>query len=132
MPATQDSDRRTPKVLPAFLLLLLAEGDKYGGELVAALKHISESLSLDRGAVYRCLRDLEEAEQVASRWEPGSAAPPRRIYQMTAAGWEALAAWDREVAARRRNLARFARRYRLLLQSRTRTGPAAGRKEARP
>lgn len=114
MAETQDKERRTPKLLPAFLLLLLGEGERYGGELVTAFNSFSEPWSADRGAVYRSLHDLEEAGQVTSYWEPSPSAPPRRFYRITQSGWQALAGWDREIAVRRRNLARFARTYRRL------------------
>ncbi|MCL5676496.1 MAG: PadR family transcriptional regulator [Firmicutes bacterium] len=127
-----EREHRRARLLPAFLLLLLAEGDRYGAELVAQLEEVVHPWPIDRGAVYRVLRDLEESGQVVSRWEPGEGGPPRRFYQIEPEGLTALARWDEDIAARRRNLAIFARRYRRLPESagvrkHSRSGAAPGR-----
>ncbi len=114
MPSCPTGKGRRPRLLPAFLLLLLAEGEKYGAELVGAFEVFTAPWPADRGAVYRCLRDLEESGQVASRWEPGAGGPPRHVYRITRTGRAALPLWNEEIAIRRRNLARFTRRYRQL------------------
>lgn len=125
-------EHRQSRLLPAFLLLLLAEGDRYGAELVTQLEEAVQPWPIDRGAVYRVLRDLEKSGQVSSRWEPGEGGPPRRFYQIEPEGRTALARWDEDIAARRRNLAVFARRYRRLregagIRKHSQSGAAPGR-----
>ena len=91
---------RIPTLPPkeALILRLLAGGkEMYGLELVAASKR-----RLKRGTVYVTLGRMERKGYVTSRLEeapPAAGGLPRRIYEATAFGRRALAAWD-HVAAR--------------------------------
>jgi PadR family transcriptional regulator, regulatory protein PadR len=91
---------RIPTLPPkeALILQLLAgQREMYGLELVAAAKR-----RLKRGTVYVTLGRMEKKGYVTSRLEdapPSAGGLPRRLYEATAFGRRALAAWD-QVAAR--------------------------------
>ena len=73
------------------LELLVAEGERYGLQLVMASKR-----RLKRGTVYVTLGRMEEKGYITSRLEPPPAASgglPRRLYRPTALGRRVLAAW---------------------------------------
>jgi DNA-binding PadR family transcriptional regulator len=55
---------------------------------------------VDSSAIYRILRQLETAGMVTSRWDTESTAgPPRRVYCLTEAGNQYLAAWVGDLRA---------------------------------
>jgi poly-beta-hydroxybutyrate-responsive repressor len=75
------------------LLLLLQQGLSHGYALLAQLRDYGLG-HVDPSAVYRALRDMEEREWVTSTWdEEKTQGPPRRVYQITDQGNEALAQW---------------------------------------
>jgi DNA-binding PadR family transcriptional regulator len=72
------------------VLKALADGSRYGFDVM-------DAAALPSGTVYPILGRLEEGGYVRSRWESAAVAqkakrPPRRYYELTAAGREALAA----------------------------------------
>jgi PadR family transcriptional regulator PadR len=76
------------------VLLALSRGVRHGFDIL-------DDTGLESGTVYPILRRLEDAGCVRSRWEPAERAhaegrPPRRYYELTGAGAEAL----REALAR--------------------------------
>ena len=76
------------------VLFALGRGLRHGFDIIDAVE-------LPSGTVYPILRRLEHAGLVTSRWEPVREArdagrPPRRYYEITGAGAEAL----REALAR--------------------------------
>jgi DNA-binding PadR family transcriptional regulator len=78
----------------AMVLLAVSRGHRYGFDII-------DATGLRSGTVYPILRRLEDAGLLRSRWEPVRSAreaqrPPRRYYQITGAGAEAL----REALAR--------------------------------
>ena len=84
----------------AIVLFAVARGFRYGFDII-------DASGLQSGTVYPVLRRLEDAGLLRSRWERVSAAraeqrPPRRYYQITGAGAEAL----REALERYPGLAR--------------------------
>ncbi len=85
-------------MLEPCLLVLLQEGERHGYDLIAALERFGwDPQALDSGLVYRLLREMEANGWVASDWEMGRSGPPRRVYRLTPAGGEALAAWREEL-----------------------------------
>lgn len=81
------------------LLLLLEEGAGHGYDLIAAMGRFGlEPEFIDSGLIYRALRQMEQAGWVVSNWDVGVAGPPRRVYEITAAGKEALRAWQEELS----------------------------------
>ncbi|MGI6358712.1 MAG: helix-turn-helix transcriptional regulator [Bacillota bacterium] len=99
------------------LLLLLAESRSHGYELIERLGSSGLCAEApDAGLVYRTLRRLEKLGVVSSEWETGGAGPARRLYCLTAAGEEYLAAWRQQVEQNLRRLQRFLQRHDRLLQ----------------
>ncbi|MDA8216901.1 MAG: helix-turn-helix transcriptional regulator [Dehalococcoidales bacterium] len=80
------------------LLALLREGPRHGYDLIASLDRFGFTPEMvDSGMVYRTLRSMEAEGWVSSEWEMGASGPPRRVYSLTPAGEEALAAWRGEL-----------------------------------
>lgn len=72
----------------ALVLVALSRGTRHGFDIL-------DATDLPSGTVYPILRRLESAGLVKSRWEPVTDAreagrPPRRYYQLTGAGADAL------------------------------------------
>lgn len=70
------------------ILRALAEGHRYGFDMM-------EATGLPGGTVYPALAKLEDDKLVSSRWEDPAVAhdekrPPRRYYDLSAAGEERL------------------------------------------
>ena len=77
--------------LELLLLSVLARGPGHGYEVITRLRDSSEgAFELPEGTVYPALHRLEGSGLLASNWEVVSGRR-RRIYQVTAAGQEALA-----------------------------------------
>jgi PadR family transcriptional regulator PadR len=88
----------------AVVLVAVSRGLRYGFDII-------DATGLQSGSVYPILRRLEDAGLLRSKWEPVRAArdeqrPPRRYYQVTGAGAEAL----REALRRYPDLAHASRR----------------------
>jgi DNA-binding PadR family transcriptional regulator len=84
--------RRSPTLVA--ILQALAAGSRYGFDII-------DATSLPSGTVYPALGRLEDEGCVSSRWEDHRIAqrekrPPRRYYELTAAGDRALADAVRE------------------------------------
>lgn len=76
-------------LLPACLLLVLAESPGHGYELTERLKKWGFQLS-GPGPIYRELRILEDGGYVRSMWSAPQSGPVPRVYELTADGHEAL------------------------------------------
>lgn len=96
-------------VLPMLVLLLLAERESYGYELVTRLQ--DDGLDdIAPGTVYPVLTRLEREGLVASRLVPSPSGPARKYYRPTpdgdaelasaVRGWQALTATVRAVLRR--------------------------------
>lgn len=82
--------RRAARMLEPTLLLLLHHAPAHGYTL---LDHLGEFGlgGLNPSVVYRALREMEARGCVTSTWdEEQTQGPPRRVYQITAVGDEAL------------------------------------------
>lgn len=81
-------------VEPVVLYLLKAEGKTHGYELQKGLQdHALTDSVIERGALYRTLRRLEENGYVTSTWDVGGAGPARRDYKLTPDGEMHLQEW---------------------------------------
>lgn len=81
-------------ILRPALLLLLAEGDSHGYDLMDQLDSLGfESESLDSSILYRDLRDMEEMGLIQSTWDDDSKGPKRRVYQINQEGLRRLSGW---------------------------------------
>jgi len=75
-------------------VLARAKAPMYGYQIA---KHVEESGSevsmMKQGSLYPVLRSLERGGLLKSRVEPSVAGPPRRYYEITGAGRDALRQW---------------------------------------
>ncbi len=108
------------------LLLLIGEQPSHGYDLLERMGQLGVH-SVDPGGLYRALRMLERDSLAASRWETSSNGPPRRVYSLTAPGWEMLRTWATTLAETHAVLSTYLDRYGALdtLAPRPR-GPWAG------
>ncbi len=76
--------------LDLLLLAIVAERPAHGYAIIEALRDRSDgTFDLPEGTVYPALHRLEEAGSIQSHWATGTSRK-RRIYELTAAGREAL------------------------------------------
>lgn len=119
-PTPRDLDRfrekldRELKAGVVTMLLLLAidrAGPDYGYRILKNVHEWSEgALAFREGTAYPLLQNLEKAGLVTSYWGDGAGGPPRKYYQSTAFGREALRAalddWEALTASVDRVLAK--------------------------
>lgn len=74
------------------VLALLRDRDRYGFELTKALA-AADGLVTSEGTVYPLLARLRQDGLVETSWVESSQGPPRRYYQLTREGREALEAF---------------------------------------
>lgn len=104
-------------VLRPALLLLLAEGDSHGYELMDQLESIGiESEFLDSSILYRDLRDMEEMGLIQSTWDDDSKGPRRRVYQIKEEGMVSLKGWLDGLDRVRDQIVILCERYQKLLE----------------
>src|SRR5205809_1124570 len=77
------------------VLALLAEGERYGFELVRALAEV-DGMVTSEGTIYPLLARLRRDGLVEPSWRESPAGPPRRYYHLTGAGETALEGFARE------------------------------------
>lgn len=78
--------------LQPFLLLALEQWQSHGYELIRRMSTFGFE-ALDRGSVYRTLRQLEKDGLVVSGWDTSKDGPARRLYSLTDAGRVYLNTW---------------------------------------
>jgi PadR family transcriptional regulator len=78
--------------LQPFLLLALDQWQSHGYELIRRMSGFGFE-TLDRGSVYRTLRQLEKDGLVVSGWDTSKEGPARRLYSLTDAGRAYLNIW---------------------------------------
>ncbi|MFN3346883.1 MAG: PadR family transcriptional regulator [Candidatus Bipolaricaulaceae bacterium] len=98
---------RTRGLTQAWILLALAQGAAHGYELLDRLG----PETLDPGFLYRTLRAMEQANLVQSVWDTSGSGPARRVYSLTALGWEELRAWAVHLRRLRAQLDQFLEKY---------------------
>lgn len=104
-------------VEPVVLLLLKKKGQSYGYDLSADLQHFAlTDAEIERGALYRTLRQLEGNGNVKSDWETDNTGPARRVYKLTAKGERHLEEWATVLDHVSKSMARFVRDTRGTLQ----------------
>jgi poly-beta-hydroxybutyrate-responsive repressor len=84
-----------PRFIEPVVLFLLKKLDQaHGYQLAGELPdHAIGETIIDRGALYRTLRQLEAAGYVSSDWDVSGAGPARRLYRLTPAGDNFLLHW---------------------------------------
>jgi PadR family transcriptional regulator PadR len=95
-------------VEPIVLLLLNKKGRSYGYDLAADLQeHALTDAAIERGALYRTLRQLEVNRNVKSEWESDHGGPARRVYKLTRRGERHLEEWATVLEHVSKSMARF-------------------------
>jgi PadR family transcriptional regulator PadR len=95
-------------VEPVLLLLLKKKRRSYGYDLFADLQEYAlTDAEIERGALYRTLRQLEVNGNVRSAWKTDKAGPARRVYRLTAKGERHLEEWATVLAHVSKSMARF-------------------------
>jgi PadR family transcriptional regulator PadR len=80
---------------PVLLLMLRDKGHSYGYELSEDLgEYALTDAQIERAALYRTLRTLEENGHVTSTWDTDTAGPARRVYSLTDSGMAHLQEWS--------------------------------------
>lgn len=88
-------DRELKSGVVSLLLLVAIErsGPDYGYRILKNIHEWSDGrLAFKEGTAYPLLQNLEKAGLIASHWGDGAAGPPRKYYQTTKLGREALKA----------------------------------------
>lgn len=84
---------------PVLLLMLRDKGRSYGYELSEHLdEYALTDAQIERAALYRTLRTLEENGHVTSTWDTDTAGPARRVYSLTESGLLHLHEWSEVMA----------------------------------
>jgi DNA-binding PadR family transcriptional regulator len=110
-------------VEPVVLLLLKKKGQSYGYDLSTDLtEYALTDAEIERGALYRTLRQLEGNGNVKSGWETDKAGPARRVYKLTAKGERHLEEWATVLDHVSKSMARFVKETRGTLQQNVRGG----------
>ncbi len=103
-------------VEPAVLHLLGEGATVHGYDLIAGVNELGlTDTPVDAGAIYRCLRGLEEEGAVVSTWDTGGGGPARRNYELTAAGKARLQSWVQVIERRAEAMQRFVKSTKKLL-----------------
>ena len=93
-PGVWEVQARIERFIEPALLLLLAERERHGYELVEELPDVTgEARRVDMGNLYRLLRSLEREGVVESEWAEGEEGPAKRVYRLTDAGRALLDTW---------------------------------------
>jgi len=91
-------------LLEPALLVLLSDQQSHGYTLLEDLGNLNLG-TIHPSMVYRSLREMEALEWVVSAWDTRqSQGPPRRVYQLTPLGKEALETWLEELGKARQTI----------------------------
>jgi PadR family transcriptional regulator PadR len=100
-------------VEPIVLLLLKKKRRSYGYDLAADLnEYVLTDAEIERGALYRALRQLELNGNLKSEWQTAKGGPARRVYRLTAKGERHLEEWATVLEHVSRSMTRFVRETR--------------------
>src|SRR5829696_5098852 len=110
MAAEQKIEARPRNWLTPVTLVLLREESSYGYELMERLEEFGFE-QIRAGTLYRTLRRTEKEGLSKSEWHTSEGGPARRIYTITEAGEEYLAAWAQACEQYQNVMGSFARAY---------------------
>lgn len=99
--------RPSGDMLTAHLLALLKGWSAYGYELAHRLEEAGFG-EMNKGSIYRLLRQMERGGLVSSDWDTSADGPARRVYSLTDAGNLFLNNWLAFLDAHRRGLEQLA------------------------
>src|SRR5215208_1071556 len=98
-------------VAPVILVFLKEESSSYGYEIMERLEEEFGFEQISAGTVYRSLRRTEKEGLSKSEWETSEGGAARRMYSITEAGEEYLAAWAQACEQYQNVMDSFARAY---------------------
>src|SRR5215218_4944594 len=110
MAAEQKIEARPRNWLTPVTLVLLKEESSYGYEIMERLEEFGFE-QISAGTLYRTLRRTEKEGLSKSEWETSEGAPARRMYSITEAGEEYLAAWAQACEQYQNVMDSFTRAY---------------------
>jgi poly-beta-hydroxybutyrate-responsive repressor len=110
----KETKRQHYRHLPAFILLALAEKPVHGSAIHNVLIERMGLHKPDSGAIYRTLQQLEQDNLVDSEWDTEGRGPAKKVYCLTASGWEKLEEWRHDIESRLAILQNFLETYRSL------------------
>ena len=85
------SKRLLTAALEPLMLSLLADGPKYGYQIIKRARRISgDQISWSNSQLYPLLHRLEANGLVDVYWKPSDSGPDRKYYELTAKGYKAL------------------------------------------
>lgn len=103
----RDQTQGQPRLwLQPFLLLALEEWQSHGYELIRRMSVFGFE-ALDRGSVYRTLRQMEKDGLLVSGWDTSHDGPARRLYSLTDSGRSYLNSWAAALRGYQMMLDRF-------------------------
>ena len=111
MAAEQKIEARPKNWLTPVVLVILREESSYGYELMERLEQFDFE-QIRAGTLYRTLRRMEQEGLCKSEWERSEGGPARRMYSITEAGEDYLAAWAQACEQYQNVMDSFARAYR--------------------
>ena len=110
MAAQQTIEARPRNWLTPVTLVLLREESSYGYEIMERLEEFGFE-HIRAGTLYRTLRRTEREGLSRSEWDTSEGGPARRVYSITEAGEEYLAAWAQACEQYQNVMDSFARAY---------------------
>lgn len=100
---------------PVVILALKQHPHTHGYDLIRHVEKLAMTDSeIEPGALYRVLRQLENAGMVVSTWDTTGHGPARRCYSLTSEGERHLDEWAVLLQKRRDEMDRFLHEYRNL------------------
>jgi DNA-binding PadR family transcriptional regulator len=100
------------RIVEPMLLLLLAQEPSHGYKLAERLSSDFGVAGLPPQTVYRALQNMEDQGWILPDWDMDSAqGPPRKVFEITDEGQEALTAWSTEIQELRDMLDAFLNAY---------------------
>ncbi len=101
------------RFLQPCLLMLLAEGQSHGYDLIERLPEVGYLDSApDPATVYKVLRRLEADGAVKSQWDTSGSGPARRVYSITRDGEDMLSAWAASLRKNKESVEKFLKVFR--------------------
>lgn len=120
-------------VEPVVLLLLKQKGQSYGYDLSTEIaKHALTDAEIERAALYRTLRNLEQNGNVTSEWDTDDSGPARRVYRLTAQGEAHLDEWAVVLEHMSKSMSRFVKEVQKVRRAPSARNNAVRRSARRP